>query len=135
MSTVYVTNRVCSFCLHFLHHCVRGEANIAKSCYEKSIGHMCLLNNLVLVKVPVKFLYFSLETAFLRASGVGCAYLIVIWIELCPRSLDTVARSTPASTSLVAKVCLRSWNLRFFIPARLQALLKAFLILPIGLPL
>jgi hypothetical protein len=42
-----------------------------------------------------KFFEFCLsrvETAFLSASGVGWLYRIVIWIEECPKSLDTIAR-------------------------------------------
>ena len=53
----------------------------------------------------------------------------------CPSSLDTVAKSTPASTKRVAKVCLSVWNVMFFMSARLQAFSKAVRIDFRGLPL
>ena len=46
------------------------------------------------------------ETALFRASGVGWLYLIVMCIEECPKSFDTVAISIPERTRRVAKVCL-----------------------------
>lgn len=49
------------------------------------------------------YFLLSFETADLRASGVDEH---INCIEECPKSLETVARSTPASTSRVAKVCL-----------------------------
>lgn len=65
----------------------------------------------VLTDLLTLFHTSSLETAFLKASGVGCEYLSIVE---CPRSFDTVAKSTPDNTSLVANVCLRSWNPKIF---------------------
>ena len=56
---------------------VSVEANIAKSCHVKSIGHIYLKNNLRLTDWLTVYPYLSLETAFLRASGVGWAYRLV----------------------------------------------------------
>ena len=53
-------------------------------------------------------------------------YRSVVLTEECPRRSLTVIRSTPFSTSRLAKVCLRSWNLKPSMPALLHALLNAF---------
>jgi len=53
---------------------------------------------------------------------------------LCPKSSLIVARSTPSMTKWLAKVCLRSWNLKSFIPAFLRAEAKEPLISLKGTP-
>ncbi len=52
--------------------------------------------------------HLSISTALILLSGVGCAYLIVVSMDACPRSSFTTGRLTLASTSRVAKVCLKS---------------------------
>jgi hypothetical protein len=53
----------------------------------------------------------ALGTPDIRATAdclwftLRCAYRLVICAVLCPRSSPTVCKSTPAITSLLAKVC------------------------------
>ena len=57
--------------------------------------------------------------------------------EKCPSMPETVLMSTPFCSAMVAKVCLRSWNLTSGIPALASTLLSILLTLSgeIGPPL
>ena len=56
---------------------------------------------------------------------MGVMYLDVMVIELWPRRLLIVGRSTPRAFSIVPKVCRKSWIRRFLMPAFLQAVANA----------
>ena len=58
-----------------------------------------------------------------KSSALRCVYLFNIFRSLCPVMADTSMMFNPFSKNLDVASCLRSWSLRFFIPAFLIVLL------------
>jgi len=63
---------------------------------------------------------FRMAAAFFLCFWLRWAYRNVIVIVLCPRSSCTSFRLAPLMIKWLAKVCLRSWNLKSLIPALLR---------------
>ena len=69
---------------------------------------------------PSLSLLSSKSTALTLWLGARCEYLSVIVNVLCPSSSFTVVKSTPAITSWLANVCLKSWKWKSFMPTLLN---------------